>query len=65
MIMLGMDGSNTNWSVLNKVNNQHSNENLPDLIELGSCGLHIIHGAFQTGIMASKWNLNKVMLSNV
>ena len=29
----------------------------------GSCGLHVIHGAFQAGHKASKWNVNAYLRS--
>ena len=34
---------------------------LPKLINIGSCSLHIIHGAFQTGAEKSSWNLKKTL----
>ena len=63
MIMLSMDGPNTNWRVLTNLSKQRLSEDLCDLIEAGSCGLHIVHGAFQAGVVAFKWKLNKVMTS--
>ena len=32
-----------------------------NLIEIGSCSLHIVHGAFQTGATKTGWELNKVL----
>ena len=34
---------------------------LPQILEIGSCGLHIIDGAFQTGIKATGWQLDRVL----
>ena len=31
------------------------------LFETCSCGLHIVHAAFQTGVKSTKWNLGKVL----
>ena len=28
---------------------------------MGSCGLHVVHGAFQTGHKTSTWNINSVL----
>ena len=34
---------------------------LPQLINIGSCGLHVIHGSFKTGAEKTDWNLKKIM----
>ena len=31
------------------------------LIKIGSCGLHVLHGALQTGIMEKDWEVSKVL----
>ena len=51
-LQLSMDGPNTNWNILNG----HKN-----LIEIGSCLLHTVYGAFQTGATKTGWELNKVL----
>ena len=28
--------------------------------DIASCGLHVVHSAFQVGVEATKWNLSKV-----
>ncbi|KAK3740401.1 hypothetical protein QZH41_009469, partial [Actinostola sp. cb2023] len=35
---------------------------LPSLIELGTCGLHTFHRAFQTGAKETDWNLDRYLL---
>ena len=30
------------------------------LLDIASCGLHVVHSAFQVGLEATKWNLSKV-----
>ena len=47
---LSQDGPNTNWSVHEKLWNIWSHEEVPQLFEVGSCGLHVIHGTFQSGL---------------
>ena len=47
-----MDGPNTNLKFL---------QELSSLIDIGSCSLHIIHGAFKTGSEATNWKLDKVL----
>ena len=49
MLMLPMDGPTTNWVVFDKLR-QHREENeMPVLFDIGSCSLHVVHGAFQVG----------------
>jgi hypothetical protein len=31
------------------------------LLHLGSCGLHVVNGAFQTGHNASGWQINRLL----
>jgi hypothetical protein len=33
------------------------------MLNIGSCGLHIIHGAFKYGIDASGWNVDEFLKS--
>ena len=40
------------------VKNNHS-----PLYNIGSCGLHSIHGAFETGMISCGWEINKIMKS--
>ena len=57
--MLSMDGPNTNWSVHKKLKNIRSCEKVPQLFEVGSCGLHVIHGAFQSGVKTTGWEIEQ------
>jgi hypothetical protein len=49
LIQVSMDGPSVNWKFL------------PQLLDLGSCGLHVIHGAFQTGHKAASWAVNETL----
>ena len=40
MCMLSMDGSNTNWSVLQKLTDHRDKNEFPKLFDVRSCGLH-------------------------
>ena len=61
MLVLSMDGPNTNWSVFEMLNAHREKNELPQILEIGSCGLHVIHGAFQTGVKATGWELDRVL----
>ena len=55
--------SNINgWSIcqleiFSSVTKKREEDELPALINIGSCGLHVIHGAFKTGVEATNWNI--------
>ena len=58
---LGMDGPNTNWNVLDLINDHQVANGFQKTLDIGSCSLHILHGAFQTGIMKLGWEIAKVL----
>ena len=35
----------------------------PLLVDIGSCGLHTIHGAFKAGVQSTNWMLKEVLIS--
>ncbi len=47
MLQISMDGPNVNWSFYKKVEQSLADEYGLNLLNLGSCGLHIVNGAFQ------------------
>ena len=57
MIQLSMDGPNVNWDVLKRLSHPREEE-CSKVINIGSCGLH---GALQTGTVATGWDINKVL----
>ena len=61
MLVLSMDGPNTYWSVFEKLNAHKEKNELPQILEIGSCGLHAINGAFQTGVKETWWELDWVL----
>lgn len=54
-----MDGPNVNWSFLEHLKNDPAKDTA--LLEIGSCGLHIVHGAFQTGHKITGWRINEIL----
>lgn len=67
LIQVSMDGPNVNWSFLNKVEQdlviELSEENVdpPGRFELGSCGLHVGHGAFRSGHEIVNWKVQQAL----
>ena len=56
-----MDRTNINWKFVQTLSKERTENGLSDLIDIDSCPLHVINGAFQTGNMASSWNLKKIL----
>jgi hypothetical protein len=46
---VGMDGPNVNLAFERELKKSREEIGLPPLLSLGTCGLHIVHRAFQTG----------------
>ena len=58
---LSMDGPKTNWNVLQLVDDALESGGFTRTLNIGSCTLHILHGAFGTGILYTEWKLGKLM----
>ncbi|KAJ8672178.1 hypothetical protein QAD02_003437 [Eretmocerus hayati] len=52
ILQFEMDGPHFNCKFYDEYKADH-----PGLLELGSCGLHVVHGAFKDGMVATKWDL--------
>ena len=61
LIQISIDGPNVNWNVLSLHSSYREKNEFSRLINIGSCGLHVLHGALQTGIMETDWEVNKVL----
>ena len=55
---LSIGGLYVNWNVFELLNAERCE--FPSLINIGSCGLHVVHSAFKTGFQSVDWDLNKV-----
>ena len=60
-----MDGPHVNWKFLEELieDRKHADPNIPCLINVGSCSLHVVHGAFTTGARATEWTLDQLLRS--
>jgi len=59
LLQVSMDGPTVNWKFLDLLEKCMEEEHiLTKLINMGSCGLHVVHGAFQSGHKASGWSVN-------
>ena len=64
VIHISMDGPNVNWKMLDLiVEDRNSNETYPNLLDVGSCSLHVVHGAFRTGMKQTGWGIDLLLKS--
>ena len=64
LIQVSMDGPNINWKILDLiVEDRNSNETYPNLLDVGSCSLHVVHGTFRTGIKETGWEIDLLLKS--
>ena len=55
-----MDGPNVNWKFYSMLTDEVKKEHNSHMLNIGSCGLHILHGAFKDGAVASGWQLDRL-----
>jgi hypothetical protein len=63
MIQVSMDGPNVNWKVYELIQQDIKSQSAVLLINVGSCGLHQVNGAFKAGSRASGWEVDKLLSS--
>jgi hypothetical protein len=65
VFQLSMDGPNVNWSFYDILQKDIARETNRDcsMLNLGSCGLHILHNAFKSGVTATKWETSSILSS--
>ena len=62
LLQVSMDGPSVNWKFFTELKNDQQivdSSSVP--LDIGSCGLHVIHGAFQTGHTKVKWKVNATL----
>lgn len=60
MLQVSMDGPNVNLKFLRELKTYLKNEsdpNDPELIDIGTCSLHVVHGAYKTAHNRCGWKL--------
>ena len=64
LIQISMDGPNVNWKLLDSIaEDRSSNEQYPILLNVGSCSLHVVHGAFRNGMKQTNWGIDLLLKS--
>lgn len=66
LLQISMDGPNVNLKfhrMCIKDQKENEPEGSPSLLDLGVCGLHVLHGAFKTGVNSTGWKLDGILRS--
>ena len=53
--------TNTNLKFLEELKKIKTADELNNIIDIGTCNLHTVYGAFETGILSSGWNTKKLL----
>ena len=61
LLQVSSDGPNMNLLFLKVLTEKLEDEELNQLIDLGTCGLHTAHNVFKHGEKSSDWQLKKLM----
>lgn len=61
LMQIGMDGPNVNWKVFSDLSDEIRVERGTDLLNVGSCGLHVVHGAFKDALETTKWEIDSIL----
>ena len=63
LAQISMDGPSVNWKFFADMKKKLSDDYECMLINIGSCGLHIVHNSFKTGATATEWKVEALLSS--
>ncbi|KAL2102125.1 hypothetical protein ACEWY4_001293 [Coilia grayii] len=63
ILQLSMDGPAVNWKVYDMLTESIEQETGSKLLNIGSCGLHVMHNAFKAGSAKTKWGVEQTLSS--
>lgn len=63
LVQVSMDGPNVNWKIFDLLQNESLASINRSLLNIGSCGLHIMHNAFRRGAKATGWDVDHTLNS--
>ena len=61
LLQISSDGPNVNLKFLGLHKDQRELDELPKLADIGTCGLHTVHGSLKCGLKESNWNIGKIL----
>lgn len=65
VIQISMDGPNVNHKFYRDYTDERKkmHPDTSNLVDIGSCGLHVVHGAFKTGANTTGWQIDNLLRS--
>ncbi|KAK7880781.1 hypothetical protein WMY93_032594 [Mugilogobius chulae] len=63
LLQLSLDGSKVDWKLFSKVQENIESETGKKMLDVGSCGLHVLHNSFRSGCVSTKWKLSSALKS--
>ena len=60
-IQISSDGPNINLRFLELFAEKRESEELPPLMQIGTCDLRTIYGSMKAGVENSNWNIEKIL----
>lgn len=61
MIQVSSDGPNVNLKFLKLYGEKRDLDEFPSLVDIGTCGLHTVHGSLKSGVKLSDWRIGKIL----
>ncbi|KAF3854298.1 hypothetical protein F7725_022353 [Dissostichus mawsoni] len=61
LIQLSMDGPNVNWKLFSIAQQNIEGQTGKKMLNVGSCGLHILHNSFRAGCASTNWELGNAL----
>ena len=61
VLQLSMGGPKVNLKFLEEIQKGRRLEQMQEVIDIGTCNLHTVHGALETGVEKSGWDLKKLL----
>ena len=61
LLQIASDGPNVNLLFLKEYTKLRDFNQLPPLLDIGTCGLHTVHGSMKAGEKATKWEVGKTL----
>ncbi|XP_022245958.1 uncharacterized protein LOC111086627 [Limulus polyphemus] len=61
LLQISMDGPNVNWKMYDDLSREYKSEVNRSVLNMGSCGLHIVNGVFLTGAKAAEWEVESFL----
>ncbi|KAE8737611.1 hypothetical protein FOCC_FOCC016927 [Frankliniella occidentalis] len=63
LLQISMYGPTVNFKMLKDYQQELKEDHGgTSMVDLGSCGLHVVHGAFKTGVNAVQWDLKEFLI---